>query len=70
MITPGKIYQVKDGAAGLFGRDDMIQIIRVESGLVDYLYRREGKGGGIECRIRETLMQGAIDGGELAEVWS
>ena len=59
MISPGQTYRVPSIDNGLFGRDDTVQIIRVERGIVDYIMR------GIESRCTVESMQEQINSGDL-----
>ena len=58
-IVAGQVYRAVGTSEGVLSRDDTVQIIRVERGLVDYLMR------GIESRITEKMLQSAIDRGDL-----
>ena len=58
-IVAGQVYRAVGTSEGVLSRDDTVQIIRVERGLVDYLMR------GIESRITEKMLQSVIDRGAL-----
>ncbi len=58
-IVAGQVYRAAGTFEGVLSRDDTVQIIRVERGLVDYLMR------GIESRITEKMLQSTIDRGDL-----